>query len=117
MHKHRKICLSILYPFFIFIQGGQAYGKKLRLYKGEHKGTITRAEAAQLLYGLLDDKTGGYSVYFTDVDNGAWYAEAVKVLSSKGIIAGSNGMFESGQFSGKRCHKLYRCGYPIYSNY
>ncbi len=56
--------------------------------------TITRAEAAQLLYGLLDDKTGGYSVYFTDVDNGAWYAEAVKVLSSKGIIAGSNGMFE-----------------------
>ena len=56
--------------------------------------TITRAEAAQLLYGLHDDKTGGYSVYFTDVDNGAWYAEAVKVLSSKGIIAGSNGMFE-----------------------
>ncbi len=56
--------------------------------------TITRAEAAQLLYGLLDDKTGGYSAYFTDVDNGAWYAEAVKVLSSKGIIAGSNGMFE-----------------------
>ena len=52
-------------------------------------GQMTRAEAAQMLYNLLIDKSeGDRKVSFSDVPEKAWYAKAVKVLASRGIING-----------------------------
>lgn len=49
--------------------------------------TITRAEAAVMLYNLLDEKTG-YLQTFTDVPPNEWYSEAVITLAGMGVING-----------------------------
>ena len=49
---------------------------------------MTRAEAAQMFYNLLLDKDVTTTVTFADVDDGAWYAEAVHTLASLGILNG-----------------------------
>ena len=49
---------------------------------------MTRAEAAQMFYNLLLDKDVRITAEFTDVDDGAWYAEAVNALASLGMING-----------------------------
>ncbi len=58
-------------------------------------GSLTRAQAATILYKLLDSKERGpYACSFSDVSSGAWYAEAVMTLASDGIINGyTNGTF------------------------
>lgn len=52
------------------------------------KGGLTRAEAATIFYRLLLDTSLTKSVSFSDVKAGSWYENAVKVLASKGVIAG-----------------------------
>lgn len=55
---------------------------------------MTRAEAAQMFYNLLLDKTVPEGVRFDDVDENSWYAPAVRTLSGMGIILGyGNGRF------------------------
>lgn len=50
---------------------------------------MTRAEAAQMFYNMLKDKApGDIEITFPDVDEGAWYADAVGVLASHGIVRG-----------------------------
>ena len=56
---------------------------------------MTRAEAAQMFYNLLLDKDVPATVSFDDVDDGAWYAEAVHTLASLGILNGvGDGRYE-----------------------
>ena len=56
---------------------------------------MTRAEAAQMFYNLLLDKDVTTTVTFADVDDGAWYAEAVHTLASLGILNGvGDGRYE-----------------------
>jgi uncharacterized repeat protein (TIGR02543 family) len=58
--------------------------------------SMTRAEAAQMLYNLLEDKAmGGVTSTFTDVGSGEWYYTAVTALAIKGIINGyADGTFK-----------------------
>lgn len=49
---------------------------------------MTRAEAAQMFFNLLNDKDVVITVSFSDVDSDAWYAEAVNTLASLGMITG-----------------------------
>ncbi|WP_273397590.1 S-layer homology domain-containing protein [Thermophilibacter mediterraneus] len=52
---------------------------------------MTRAEAAQMFYNLLRDKSGGdRPVTFEDVPEDAFYAEPVRVLASLGMINGTS---------------------------
>lgn len=52
--------------------------------------SITRAEFAQMLYGVIDKdgKTEGKAIAFPDVKDGKWYKEAVDYLSANKIISG-----------------------------
>lgn len=58
---------------------------------------LTRAEAATMLYKLLDEgskKTGPFEVSFTDVGT-KWYATAINTLASNGILSGvGDGLFK-----------------------
>ena len=57
-------------------------------------GRLTRAEAAQMLYGLLQDQEGPEAT-FPDVKANQWFAPAVDTLAGLGIITGKeNGKFE-----------------------
>jgi len=52
-------------------------------------GALTRAQAATILYKLLESKAEGpFSTSFSDVSATAWYATAVKTLASIGVING-----------------------------
>ena len=58
-------------------------------------GNMTRAEVAQMFYNLLLDYNFNITVSFTDVSEDAWYADAVHLLASLGIISGvGDGIFE-----------------------
>ena len=50
--------------------------------------SMTRAEAAQMFYNLLQDRNVPITVSFVDVSSDAWYAKAVNTLGSLGIIVG-----------------------------
>ena len=58
---------------------------------------LTRAEAAQMIYSLLQDASPAdvvvQDISFRDVKSDAWYAEAVNKLASYGVISGSGGAF------------------------
>lgn len=56
---------------------------------------MTRAEAATVFYNLLtNQKVDTSDIEFTDVDDAAWYAKAVKTLAALDIITG----YEDGSF-------------------
>ena len=57
--------------------------------------SLTRAEAATILYNLLISKERGpYTVTFTDVNSWSWYYEAVMTLASYKVLNGvGNDMF------------------------
>lgn len=55
---------------------------------------ITRAETAMMFYRVLDLEAIEDKVVFSDVDNNAWYAEAILALASNGILNG----YECGVF-------------------
>ena len=59
---------------------------------------MTRAEAAQMFYNLLLNKDVEITTTFTDVAADKWYAQAVNVLASMGIIKGVG----EGQFAPER---------------
>ena len=52
---------------------------------------MTRAEVAQMFYGLLRDKDVEITVHFDDVPADAWYATAVNALASLGMVSGVGG--------------------------
>jgi|GEM_PF-2947615 len=57
-------------------------------------GTVTRAEAATILYRLMQNKNYISSKTFTDVNHKDWFYTAVSCLASKGVINGyTNGKF------------------------
>ena len=49
---------------------------------------MTRAEVAQMFYALLNDQNVPATVSFSDVPDGAWYADAVETLASLGMFTG-----------------------------
>lgn len=49
---------------------------------------ITRAQVAMIFYRLLRDADVAHGAPFTDVADGAWYAEAVNTLAALGIVKG-----------------------------
>ena len=51
-------------------------------------GSIARCEVAMILYRLLLRHDTERAVHFTDVPEGAWYAEAVSTLAGLGVITG-----------------------------
>jgi len=62
-------------------------------------GTLTRAEAAQMLYNLLTSESRSkYYVTtnsFTDVNAGKWYNAAVSTLANAGVVSGyADGTFK-----------------------
>lgn len=58
---------------------------------------ITRAETAMIFYRLLNDQNAGAVGSFSDVENSAWYADAVEKLAGLGIITGyADGTFRPG---------------------
>ena len=58
---------------------------------------MTRAEAAQMLYGLLENKNVPVNKKFADVPDDAWYAKAVGALASMQVITGfPDGGFKPG---------------------
>lgn len=59
---------------------------------------MTRAEVAQMFYGLLREKDVSITVHFDDVPDTAWYSKAVNTLGSLGIVAGIGG----GQYAPER---------------
>ncbi len=61
------------------------------------QGNITRAETAMIFYRLLRDPDVAVTVSFPDVAPDAWYAGAVNVLGSLGILQGrTDGSFDGG---------------------
>lgn len=63
-------------------------------YRFNPDGTLTRAEAAKMIYNLLSeaDRAGGpLDVSFSDVSSRSWYATAVNTLASHGILNGTGG--------------------------
>ena len=49
---------------------------------------LTRAQAAQIFYGLLNDANIPVTAVFSDVPSDAWYAKAVNTLASLGLVSG-----------------------------
>lgn len=50
-------------------------------------GTLTRAQAAQMVYRLLEDQTAGnLPCSYGDLADGAWYAQPVRTLCSLGLF-------------------------------
>ena len=50
---------------------------------------LTRAQAATILYNLLESRSAGpFNTAFSDVSDSAWYSTAVKTLASIGVING-----------------------------
>lgn len=56
-------------------------------------GTVTRAQAAKVLFELGGGVPVNYLMTFTDVAETAWYAEAVRWCAAMGIAQGSDGKF------------------------
>lgn len=56
--------------------------------------TVTRAQVAKMLYALSGSVPVNYLMTFSDVDQNAWYAEAVRWAASQKIVTG----FEDGTF-------------------
>lgn len=86
-----------------------AYGKRIKIIDGYNDGTfhpeetITRAEGAKLIYGVLEDvpEFDGTS-NFKDVQGTEWFAQSVEALYSLGIING----YEDGTF--RPSNNIYR---------
>lgn len=55
---------------------------------------VTRAQFARLIVEGLNLKPGSQAVSFSDVKDGAWYANSVRIAASLGIVAGYDGKFD-----------------------
>lgn len=68
-------------------------------YYFQPDGKLTRAQAATMLYKLLDtSENGNIDVSFSDVASTAWYAEYIELLASYGLLSGT----EKGEFEPTR---------------
>ena len=63
--------------------------------------TITRAEAAQILFRLLPEGTSGAAA-FTDVSESAWYAQAAAALGSLGVMRSGESTFQPDEALSRR---------------
>lgn len=89
-HVNGVADLLIVDDHIAFMQG---YDGKFRPELG-----ITRAEAAQVFYNLLQDKNVAGASAFSDVGEGAWYYEAVAALTGLGVLNGyEDNTFRPGQ--------------------
>lgn len=60
--------------------------------------SVTRAQVAQIFYRLLKTQSAGTRGAFSDVDEDAWYTQAVEALSALGIVSGyPDGTFRPNQ--------------------
>ena len=81
--------------------GGEATGTHEAYLLGYGNGmfgpdnSMTRGEAAQIFYNLLENKAVEINVIFSDVAADAWYAKAINTLGSMGIVVG----MEDGSFA------------------
>ncbi|MGO5023852.1 S-layer homology domain-containing protein [Lawsonibacter sp. LCP25S3_G6] len=69
----------------------QAHNFYLSGYPGNRFGpddSLTRAQAAQIFYSLLNDRNVPGGAGFSDVPSDAWYAKAVNALASLGKVSG-----------------------------
>ena len=57
------------------------------------EGDVTRAQAAAMLWRLQEQPVVNYLMQFADVDQEAWYAEAVRWCAAMGIVEGADGKF------------------------
>lgn len=75
----------------------QTHNAYLSGYPGNWFGPddpLTRAQAAQIFYSLLNHRDVPITVHFSDVPDGAWYSRAVNTLASLGKVSGvGNGQF------------------------
>lgn len=55
--------------------------------------SITRAEVAQVIYSLLEEKPEGASASFSDVSSGNWAYPAIAAMSTLGIMNGNGDKF------------------------
>ena len=60
--------------------------------------SVTRAEAAKMLYTLLEDPAPGEEDTFSDVEPGQWYESYVDSLAALGVLSG----YEDGSFQPQR---------------
>ena len=60
--------------------------------------SVTRAEAAKMLYTLLEDPAPGEEDTFSDVEPGQWYESYVNSLAALGVLSG----YEDGSFQPQR---------------
>ena len=56
-------------------------------------GTVTRAQVAKVLFELSGGVSVNYIMPFADVDQQAWYGEAVRWCAAMGIAQGADGKF------------------------
>lgn len=56
-------------------------------------GTVTRAQVAKVLFELSGGVSVNYVMPFSDVDQQAWYGEAVRWCAAMGIAQGADGKF------------------------
>ena len=72
-------------------------GEHMAYMVGDDRGdfrpdaNITRAEVVQMFYRLLRDQDVSVAGTFSDVEEDAWYARAVNVLASLGMVNGVGG--------------------------
>lgn len=80
-------------PTIAYISGSAETDKTV--YRFQPNGSLTRAEAATMIYNLLSsaDRSGGpmKDIEFTDVKSTSWYYNAVHTLASYGILNGTGG--------------------------
>lgn len=57
------------------------------------EGTVTRAQVANVLFKLSGGIPVNYLMTFSDVSQGAWYAEGIRWAASQKIVTGADGMF------------------------
>ena len=89
--------LDIADPDDTGVSGWLETGEHMAYMIGDDHGdfrpdaNITRAEVAQLFYRLLRNQDVPVTETFSDVEEDAWYAHAVNVLASLGMVNGVGG--------------------------
>ncbi len=75
-------------------ENGVMSGKSATIF--DPNGFTTRAEAVMAIWNLDGAKYVNFIMPFSDVEDGAWYTEAVRWAASEGIVVGRGGLFEPG---------------------
>lgn len=55
---------------------------------------VSRAEAAQMLFRLLEEPPTDSGAVYNDVPDGMWYTEAVRAMAGLGVMAAQDGMLD-----------------------